>query len=275
MLNSLSIARELGRVSTPIRRVDCPAGLRGMVLWERHSKGPVDYMSPNHHTLSIYQGGGTGTYSCEKRSWGFAGAVCLMPEGFDTTWKNSSYVSNLHIYFTTADLEALSWTNIGEPHPVIFGQSALLQQLSATLIRDLDWNAPEDQLAVDHLLLAMLSTMNRSKPETTTGLSLRMLNRLEARMKAFDQGIPSLNELAQEAGQSPRHLTRQYKAATGKTLSSRQREIQLERATELLQGQMGLSEIAIASGFSSQSHFTNAFRRHFGTTPMRWRNRLR
>ena len=66
---------------------------------------------------------------------------------------------------------------------------------------------------------------------------------------------------------SPRHLTRAYKATTGQTLTQRFRELQMLRACELLATELSLAEIALACGFSSQSHFTTAYRRHFGQTP--------
>jgi len=45
----------------------------------------------------------------------------------------------------------------------------------------------------------------------------------------------------------------------------------LQRAEILLKGDASLSEIALAVGFASQSHFTEAFRRRTGRTPSRAR----
>ena len=45
----------------------------------------------------------------------------------------------------------------------------------------------------------------------------------------------------------------------------------LQRAEILLNGNTSLSEIALAVGFASQSHFTEAFRRRTGRTPSRVR----
>lgn len=271
MLESLTIARALGNVSTPIKQRDDLSGIRGMILWERRSDGPLDYLAPNHHTLSVYQGGGNGTWSCESRAWGFSEAVCLLPEGYDARWKHNGYVKNLHLYFTAEDLEAMNWTDSGDPAPLIFGRHPLLNTLSAALANDLDWAEPADRLAVDHLVLAMMSQMSRAETSLARVLSPAALKRIEARMHALEDGVPSLAALAGQVGMSPRHLTRLFKAATYRTLSDRQRQIQVETAKTLLRGSEPLSSVAIACGFGSQSHFTRIFRSETGITPAIWR----
>jgi AraC-like DNA-binding protein len=46
----------------------------------------------------------------------------------------------------------------------------------------------------------------------------------------------------------------------------------IERAKELLQEeQLSIIEVALRAGFGSQSHLTEAFRRHVGCSPARWR----
>jgi AraC-like DNA-binding protein len=83
----------------------------------------------------------------------------------------------------------------------------------------------------------------------------------------LDQPI-SLNELSRVTGLSPSHLLRVFKATT--TLSPHRylTRARLERAKDLLaRGEADIADVALAVGFSSQSHFTSAFRGHYGTTP--------
>jgi AraC family transcriptional regulator len=50
----------------------------------------------------------------------------------------------------------------------------------------------------------------------------------------------------------------------------------LEKAQELLGGtDLPLAEIALATGFSDQSHFSRRFRDHLGTTPSAFRRAQR
>lgn len=249
--------------------------IRGLVLWERNNDGPLDYLAPNHHTLSVYLGGGVRTWSCETKTWGFPDALCLLPEGYDSHWKHDGYVKALHLYFTTEDLEALNWTPTSEPAPLIYAEHPLMRHFATALADQLDWTDPADRLAVDHLTLAMLSQMSKVAPTSARALPRATVERLEARMHALEDGVPTLRELADLAGLSPRHLTRGYKEATGRTLMARQRDIQIELAKDLLRGTEPLSAIALACGFGSQSHFTHAFGRATGTTPDRWRKAQR
>jgi AraC-like DNA-binding protein len=54
------------------------------------------------------------------------------------------------------------------------------------------------------------------------------------------------------------------------------RTLRLEGAIrDLEESEASLAAIALANGFSDQSHFSNAFRRHTGVTPSEYRRRIR
>lgn len=79
--------------------------------------------------------------------------------------------------------------------------------------------------------------------------------------------------LATLADVSPDHLGRAFKQAIGLSPHRYVIERRLERAKELLTtSNRPLSEIAYGLGFSSQSHFTTAFRRFLGMTPRAYRD---
>lgn len=83
----------------------------------------------------------------------------------------------------------------------------------------------------------------------------------------------SLNELAAIAQLSQYHFCRVFKQATG--LKPHQYLVQqrVERAKQLLkQGEMSIAEVAIACGFTHQSHLHRHFKRLTGVTPKTWRN---
>jgi AraC family transcriptional regulator len=82
----------------------------------------------------------------------------------------------------------------------------------------------------------------------------------------------SLGELAAVTGYSVFHACRVFRATTGRTIHGFRRELRLRNAlARILDGDASLSEIAIATGFASQSHLTNLFRARFGITPARAR----
>lgn len=90
-----------------------------------------------------------------------------------------------------------------------------------------------------------------------------------------------LDELARELRVSPFHLARTFRARFGTTLHAERVRRRLALALDELAhaprdvegGDSGLTELAARVGFSSHSHFTAAFRRHYGVTPSAWRAR--
>jgi AraC-like DNA-binding protein len=79
---------------------------------------------------------------------------------------------------------------------------------------------------------------------------------------------PTLEEIGRAAGCSPFHLSRTFSAATGMTIPQYTRQLRLERAAELLKsGKFNVTEAALEVGYSSLSHFSQAFHEAFGCCP--------
>lgn len=84
----------------------------------------------------------------------------------------------------------------------------------------------------------------------------------------------SLDELAAATGYSVFHTCRVFRATTGYTVHGFRRELRLRHAlARILDSRDSLTDIALATGFASQSHLTNLFRARFGITPARVRTR--
>jgi len=77
-----------------------------------------------------------------------------------------------------------------------------------------------------------------------------------------------LEELARAVHCSPFHLTRQFRAITGTSISVHLLRLRLALALQrLAEGEADLARLAADLGFSSQSHFGARFRSVFGTSP--------
>ncbi|MEJ6021699.1 helix-turn-helix transcriptional regulator [Ramlibacter sp. PS4R-6] len=86
------------------------------------------------------------------------------------------------------------------------------------------------------------------------------------------QDAHTLDSLSRGLGVSPFHLCRSFRAAMGRTLHRQLTLLRLRAALEALsEGGSDLTQVALAHGFSSHSHFSYAFRREFGLTPSQWR----
>jgi AraC-like DNA-binding protein len=78
----------------------------------------------------------------------------------------------------------------------------------------------------------------------------------------------TLDDVARAVHASPFHLARVFRQRTGVPIHRYLTRLRLRAAVELLSdGAKDLTALALELGFSSHSHFTDAFRREFGRTP--------
>lgn len=90
-----------------------------------------------------------------------------------------------------------------------------------------------------------------------------------------EEGRVALKAVALAVRMSYFHFSRAFKQSMGMTATNYIAERRIERAKKMLEEtELPISEIALRSGFSSQSHFTTAFRRLAGATPKAFRAAL-
>ena len=123
--------------------------------------------------------------------------------------------------------------------------------------------------------------------ETVVGLLARAVDSCEkgpqwadaARRQAFAENVRVLiartlahrlylSDLAAALDCSVFHLCHRFKQVHGVTIHQYRHDLRLRTSLERLrEGERDLMTLALDLGFSSHSHFTAAFRRHFGMTP--------
>jgi transcriptional regulator GlxA family with amidase domain len=81
-----------------------------------------------------------------------------------------------------------------------------------------------------------------------------------------------VQELTDELSVSRRLLTERFREHLGRTPGEHIRRVRLRQACDmLLRSDAPLSQVALDSGFCSQSHFTKAFSEYTGQTPAQYR----
>lgn len=86
----------------------------------------------------------------------------------------------------------------------------------------------------------------------------------------------SLESLAEQAGLSPFHFHRLFRATIGETVKQYVQRLRLEQAAfQLKIRHAAIIDIAFNLGYQSHETFTRAFRKHFGTTPTAFRQTQR
>lgn len=138
---------------------------------------------------------------------------------------------------------------------------------------------PTDQLYGDGLALALLirlATIDRASPEASAqgGLTPQQLRRVTEYMTAHLAEPVGLQELAALAQLSRSYFCRAFRRSTGLPPHQWLQRERVNRAKEqLLAASPPISEIALATGFADQAHFTRVFGRHVGVSPALWRRR--
>ena len=82
-------------------------------------------------------------------------------------------------------------------------------------------------------------------------------------------------QVAAVCGLSQNYFVTAFHQRTGETPHTCLTRYRVERAQRLLRGSMGIAEVAMACGFSDQSHLTRVFSRHTGLSPGEWRRERR
>ena len=101
---------------------------------------------------------------------------------------------------------------------------------------------------------------------------------MERIMKVINENLsnPQLNieTLAQEIGISRTQLYRSMKEITGLNPSDFVRTIRLRQAAELLKDKnLNITQVAYSVGFSSQTHFSSAFKKQYGISPTEYKEK--
>jgi len=98
-------------------------------------------------------------------------------------------------------------------------------------------------------------------------VNMRLLRMLAAMEGALEEPL-SRTRLAQIAGISLRQLERLCLAELGQTISATYLDIRLTRAEHLLRSTgLSVTQIALACGFRSASHFSRSYKQHTGSSP--------
>jgi len=131
------------------------------------------------------------------------------------------------------------------------------------------------EFAMEGFVLEMLAIAARSYATIGDYRGPRWFQRVLAQLHGGFSGDMTLNALAESASIHPVHLSRVFQKFTGRTFGEYLQRLRVQFACQkLCHPGAALSQIAIAAGFSDQSHFTHVFKEVAGMTPGVFRNLL-
>jgi AraC family transcriptional regulator len=139
--------------------------------------------------------------------------------------------------------------------------------LAMRLFRELRARDPISDLVVEGLVLEMLACAAR-----TTSPRARearpWLDRATEMVRDSTARHRTISEIAREAGVHPVHLARVFREAHGCTVGEYVQRSRIQSALQMLATtDLPLVDVALATGFADQSHFTRVFRKALGSPP--------
>lgn len=145
--------------------------------------------------------------------------------------------------------------------------------LSRQLLREMSRPDAVSALSVEGLLLELLARMARL--HAAPGTAPLFVRRAHELVTELFRTQLTLDEIAATVGVPPAQLARAFRTHYGCTIAQHIRQLRLEAAEhELVTTDARLVEIALRAGYYDQSHFSNAYRRHYGITPSERRRQL-
>jgi AraC family transcriptional regulator len=262
--------RELTAEFWPPRGVD--------ISRRRNEPGPIVLPPIHDHRIVVHASVATWS-TCRatgKRHLRRNGDIDVVPSGEEGGYDAATASEALVIRFSPGLLERVAnEMELGGGRSQLETRHLLRNDRIVHLARALDSDrlagAPGGPLYADSIGVALaiqLLDLSRKEASGRRGLSAAQLQLLYDFIEAhLDQSL-TLEVLGREAGASSSHLRHWFKAATGTTVHRHILRRRVERARLLLlQGALSASEIALAAGFSHQSHMARWMRRELGCTP--------
>jgi AraC-like DNA-binding protein len=160
---------------------------------------------------------------------------------------------------------------VGTPDP-------MADRLARALLPALEQPQLASRLFVSHMAMAfgahLLHTYGAAPPEPARrgGLARWQEQRVKELLAANLDGAVSMGELARVCGMTPSHFSTAFRHSTGVAPTAWLGQLRIAKACELLRHtELSLAELALASGYADQAHFTRCFAQRMGVPPGAWR----
>lgn len=235
-------------------------------------------------TFVVHIAGKPRVKTWDRDSWSEAtsipGCATIVPAGQETGWLVDGELDVVTLSIASRDLRSVPLRDQFKRLRFAFADPlgvALTRQILAELYAPQN---PERTVYVTALTDALKAHMLRgpnSGPGTsfpTSDFAGYRIHHIMNSVLQKPEAEHSLEMMAADAGLTPSHFCRVFKKATGISPHQYVMKARLDRAQDLLSSSdLSIAAIAEAMGFTSQSHFTRAFRAYSGQTPSSWRAR--
>lgn len=277
-------AEALRRATGVAPRVNSRQTERGALnafYWRTPWLSSYDLDNADEVILALHTGGSRCVRTRVKNGWSdwssAPGQLHVIPARHTATFKPDGRLEFVSLHFSRERLAKLigreSASSTCLPFRFAF-DDAFARNCVTTICDELRDPREHGSLLVDSLMDALWCHLLRGEParerdvrSIPNGIA-RARDRIE---ESLADGV-TLDELAAEAGISRYYFARAFRDAVGEPPHKYLTRRRIEKAKSLLlSSDMDLSELALSVGFSSQSHFSSAFRKMVGQSPRQYR----
>jgi AraC-like DNA-binding protein len=173
----------------------------------------------------------------------------------------------LHVEFSRAWLERLRGAARILERPADFGHGAPVW-LARRLLEEARTQDDASPLIMEGLALELLGECSRAPAAASAAGAPRWLAKARTLMQERHGERLSLETIAEYCAVSSDHLARAFRRHYGTTVGDHLRSLRIDAACRALaETERSLAEIALAAGFTDQSHFGRVFQRHMRMPP--------
>jgi AraC-like DNA-binding protein len=149
----------------------------------------------------------------------------------------------------------------------------------ASILQKITWDIFETYLVVCVIYFILTFTVTRllrlcekyviseSKGKTANSAAAARIKAVMTYMRSHLSEPVTLDEIAEHAGVSKYHLSREFKLSTGATIFDSLNILRCKEARHLLSSGATVSEAAHACGFENLSYFSRTFKKYTGKLP--------
>ena len=268
-------------VSPLVQNIDTERGSLAAFYWHTPWLTSYELERSDEVILSLHTGGSRTVRTRTKTGWSdlvsTPGRMAIIPAGQLYAFKPDGRLEFVTLHFRLEQIGELIGVDKAQAASLPFRfafDDPFARACVRKLCEELRSMGEHGSLFIDSLSDALWLHLLRSSGDcdervlnAPVGIS-RARDKIEA---SIASGV-SLADLAEEAGMSRFYFVRAFHDAVGEPPHRYLTRCRIERAKELLRRKdMALVDIALSVGYSSQSHFSAAFRSLVGRTPRQFR----
>lgn len=151
--------------------------------------------------------------------------------------------------------------------PVAADRDAMLQELCANRLERCGSIAEAEEM-----LIALLVQKLKDACEARRAMDTRPIRQAKQIMQARFREPLTLEAVSQQVGFHPAYFSMLFKKVTGENFLEALSAIRMDAAKQLLMdGNLGVNDVALSVGYSDVKHFTKLFKKTMGLTPNEYR----